>query len=456
MARHRRNDQLAALIEESGWSAAQLARAVNALGKAQSLTLRYDRTSVAHWLTGSRPRSPVPHLVSQALSQRLGRLVSPEDAGLSVHPPTRSAVTDDDALTPVRRLAAVARTEADTSLRGRVLAIPYSLAPLTAVAESREDPGVTDPPAHRGTHVTSFNLHALDDMTEGFSHMFNAYGGAHGRTALAAYLADDATTLLTAVASSPSLHRSLLTATARLTHLLALMTADAGHQGLAQEYFRTSLSLSRQSDHATAQAITLRAMSTQAWRLGHIRYAHQLAEAAVTIAKSASELSPAEGTFLHAQYALTLALTHQPGAARAALAKAEDAHPEVATSSGLFTSYSRAGLDYQRAQTLLVLGETAPAVTALRESLRRRHPTHHRQYALTQARLAEILLRTGDLEAACDHWNLFLDHHLRLNSAPVRTAFQQILLLLPRHRAHRQAEETWRRALSYVRRDSAR
>lgn len=68
MARRDANGLLAALIAEADWTAGELARAVNGLGMAQGLCLRYDRTSVAHWLTGSRPRprslilSPPPSL----------------------------------------------------------------------------------------------------------------------------------------------------------------------------------------------------------------------------------------------------------------------------------------------------------------------------------------------------------------------------------------------------------
>ncbi|MGW6015196.1 tetratricopeptide repeat protein [Streptomyces sp. NPDC055210] len=451
MARHRPNDRLGALIQEAGWSAAQLARAVNTLGRAQSVALRYDRTSVAHWLTGSRPRPPVPHLVSQALTQRIGRLVTVEDTGLSSAPAEGTDRTGTGAATPVERLAALTRMESDTSRRGLVLAAPYDLASPLPEARSGRAAAGADLPTHRAARVTPFSLQALDNSTEAFSTLFNTHGGAHARTALAAYLADDATTLLTATTTAP-LHRSLLTATARLTHLLALMTADAGHQGLAQNYFRASLTLSREGGHATTQAITLRAMSTQAWRLGHIAYAHQLAEAATSTAKAAP---PAARTFLHAQHALTLALTDQPRAARASLASAETFHTQASTSSGLFTSYSRAALDYQRAQTLLALGEPLPAITALRDSLRHRHPSHHRQYALTQARLAETLLKTGDLEAACVHWNLFLDHYPHLNSAQARTALQRTLLLLPRHRAHPRAAAVWRHAASQERRNPA-
>ncbi|GAB3949668.1 helix-turn-helix domain-containing protein [Streptomyces sparsus] len=83
MARRERNHRLAALLAEAGWSAADLARTVNALVVAQSVALRYDRTAVAHWLTGSRPRPPVPDLVALAFSRRCNRLVTTADTGLT-------------------------------------------------------------------------------------------------------------------------------------------------------------------------------------------------------------------------------------------------------------------------------------------------------------------------------------------------------------------------------------
>lgn len=77
MARRQPNEPLAALLVEARWSAGELARAVNALGEAHALTLRYDRASVAHWIKGSRPRAPVPEFVAGALSRHTCRLVTP-------------------------------------------------------------------------------------------------------------------------------------------------------------------------------------------------------------------------------------------------------------------------------------------------------------------------------------------------------------------------------------------
>ncbi|MFD7512563.1 hypothetical protein ACFV5N_24940, partial [Streptomyces sp. NPDC059853] len=54
------NHQLRALLREAGWTQQELARAVNTLGTETGTPLRYDRTAVAHWLSGTQPRHPVP------------------------------------------------------------------------------------------------------------------------------------------------------------------------------------------------------------------------------------------------------------------------------------------------------------------------------------------------------------------------------------------------------------
>jgi hypothetical protein len=76
------NDALAALIAESGMSAAGLARRVNDLGKAQRLA--YDYTAVYRWIRkGERPRGTVPALIALALSEALGRQVTAVDIGMA-------------------------------------------------------------------------------------------------------------------------------------------------------------------------------------------------------------------------------------------------------------------------------------------------------------------------------------------------------------------------------------
>src|SRR5579872_6196878 len=71
------------LLAEAGWSGAELARAVNAVGAETGVALRYGRASAAQWLSGARPRSPAPALIAEALSRRLERAVTPAETGLA-------------------------------------------------------------------------------------------------------------------------------------------------------------------------------------------------------------------------------------------------------------------------------------------------------------------------------------------------------------------------------------
>lgn len=76
------NDTLRALLEETEWTQAAFAHTLTRLGVEVGLRLQYDRTSVAHWLRGSRPEPRVRHLIAEALSRRLGRPVAVADLGM--------------------------------------------------------------------------------------------------------------------------------------------------------------------------------------------------------------------------------------------------------------------------------------------------------------------------------------------------------------------------------------
>ncbi|GAA2602442.1 hypothetical protein [Streptomyces axinellae] len=76
------NRALRALLEETEWTQAAFAHAITRLGVEIGIHLRYDRTSVAHWLRGSRPDPRVQHLMAEALSRRLGRRVTVSELGM--------------------------------------------------------------------------------------------------------------------------------------------------------------------------------------------------------------------------------------------------------------------------------------------------------------------------------------------------------------------------------------
>ncbi|MER6528875.1 hypothetical protein [Streptomyces sp. NPDC001508] len=249
--------------------------------------------------------------------------------------------------------------------------------------------------------------------------------------------------VLASSASTP-VRRDLLAACAELTHLLAQMTDDAGHPGLAQRYFHTALGLAGKAGHRTLYAITLRAMSTQALRRHHHAYAAELAEGAVRTA--GTNAGHAVMAFLLSQRAVTRSHRGDQRLALKDLTDAETRHGQATSPSGPFTGYPRAGLDYQRAQALLHLGRHADAVVALQDCLRHRPPAHRRSHALTQARLAEMLLASGHVEQACVHWNLFLDHYPHIRSHHMDQAFAGLRSALRPHKRQRRVAGLWERA----------
>ncbi len=423
MSRHEPNEQLAALLTEAGWSAGALARAVNALGTARKLNLRYTRSSVAFWLSGSRPPAPVPELVAQALSRRTGRLLVAQDTGLAQLSERTETVPAPQAETaePVRRLVALCRGDVNPARRTFLVGTGYRPAdpPLPAWADAT---GARSPSPPTG-HAASGDIRTLDDMARLFSSLSAAHGGAHARTSLASYLADDvAPLLLTRASDSP--HSQLCARSARLTHLLATMTADTGYDGLAQLYYRTALSMAREGGDRPTYAITLRVMSGQALRLGHPDTATRLIQGAVRTVERGT--APDVKSFLLTQRALTHAGGGRARLALADLDAAEEEHGSGAGPAGPFTAYPRAGLDYQRAEVFRALGRPDDSLTALQSALRHRKSAERRHYALTEARLAESLLRVGHLEAACSHWHTFLDHYPYLRSVQIDHAFARL------------------------------
>ncbi|MFE0104903.1 hypothetical protein [Streptomyces sp. NPDC059009] len=400
MTRRGRNHQLAALLAEADWSAAQLARRVNALGGARGLRLRYDRTAVAHWLAGTRPRRRVADVVAEVLSQATGRTVTPDDTGLAPLARARGEVLSPavDRTDPVRRLLTLCRTDIHPGLRSVLLNSPYITDFRPRWPLPPGDDAEDLPTAH-----TPWEAHSLEEAVTLFHDLAARHPGPRTRAAAAAFIAGEAGPGLFTQTRSPS-HAALLVPLSQLAHLLGSMSGAAGHDGLAQDYFRTACALSaRAGDHIT-YAITVRSMSTQAHELGHPMHALELAERAAMLAPR--ETPPEALAYLLAGRALARAAQGLGRGARDDLRQAERHHARAGEDSapGAFTAYPRAGLDYQRARTLLVLGDRTGALHAFQESLEHRDAEHRRARALSHARYAEALLSVGHLDAACAQW----------------------------------------------------
>ncbi|MFI9048008.1 hypothetical protein [Streptomyces sp. NPDC053427] len=440
MARKMPNDALRALLTEAGWSAAELARAVNALGTGNGLRLRYDRTSVAHWLDGARPRGAAADLVTQVLSRRIGRPLTQRDAGLDEPEQGGDPVADIlQAADPLQRLSSLCRADSDPARRAP---LTRAVLPATLPRPWEKRPPWTPPRTTHGSPATDADVARLADVARWSAPATEKHGGAHARSTLAHYLSEDVSRLLAAPAT-PTVRHGLLSGAAQLTHLLANMTADVGYGGLAQHYYGIGLELAHAAGDRATYAVTLRSMSVQAHRLGDRRRALALAEAAWDTAGPAAR--PATRAFLHAGRAVGYAAVGRGGPAHADLAAAEEALDRSTEPEGPFSSYSYAALLYQRAEVLALLGDLKRALAAWESSLHRRPAGHCKARALIHARMAQALLAVEQRDAALVQCHLFLDNYGQLAVGSVQGALSRILRDLSPYRTSPGVRDFWAR-----------
>lgn len=419
------NRALGALMREAGWTGEALARAVVGCGADAGLTLRCDRTSVAHWLAGRRPRPPVPALVAEAFSRRLARTVPPDETGLVAGAALPPPDGPPDPARALRDLGGAGTTRRDLldSFVFRLGALPTRAARSPVVHPARSDTTL---------RVDAEQVRSIEAMTRVFGDMDTTFGGGHGRAALAGYLTGTVAPLLHA--SAPSRVRgALLTAAARLTYLCGFMCFDDELHGAAQRYYLTALAMASEAGDPVTRAIVLRGLSVQAHTLGHRLHAFDLAETAVAVA--ARRAAPVTGAFLCGQLALCAAgigdrqhaVSHL-GAAQSLLDRADNERQVVGV-------YHVASLAHQEAATLTLLGGRPGALRALGIALAKRPPGERRSRTLVLAELADLHLASDHLDQAAHTWHRFLDEVPYLDCARVRTAWASMRSTLrPYHR----------------------
>ena len=439
MPQQQPDSRLRSLLVEAGWSGQQLAQKVNALGAEAGLTLRYDRTSVAHWLAGSTPRPPVAELIAEAFSRQLNRRIEAAVHGV----PARGDVPGDPRR-PENLFATFGGSgEADAAARlvelvaGRRRAPGGGVYSVAALAVPGWIQASTAPPspsgatrAVRSDRIGREHAVAAEAMTRVFSDADCAYGGGRTVGALAAYLAVDVSPRLRARAS-PAVRQAMLRAATELAYLCAFMCFDQERHPAAQQYYTVALQLSAENNDPAAYATTLRALSVQANHLGHHRQAIDLADAAVRTAPATSP--PGTRAFLHGQAAVAAAGIGDRRTALAHLTRAESLLERGATAGATSGAYHQASLGHQRAAVLEALGDAQGAAEALTASLRHRPAAERRARALTLAALAQMHLRQGRLEPAVATWQKFLEDYPHLESGRARTAHATLRATLRPH-----------------------
>ncbi|GAA2730684.1 Tat pathway signal protein [Streptomyces nogalater] len=415
MARER-NERLAALLLEAGWTRAQTATAYNRVA-AETLNgevrenSRIGRSHVSMWVGGARPSGIAPAILCEALSRRLKREITAQEAGLAASTSPAHGALDwhVDPLIALKDLGSGLDTDRRRLLRNGV----YSAAVLVLPDETWWE-AMSRPPADAGAggrRVGQGDVETVRELTLAFSRMDQRRGGGHGRRAVDEYLRHEALRFLRGRFTDEQSRRAMFSATAELAYVSGWMAFDNSEHAVALERFNTAVKLAARAGDAPLSGHILRAMAHQALDLGFRREALHIAQASVHGQRYAAA-TPRERALLGVVHARTLAANDRRQEAAQALLRAEDdlsnAHDGIREPDRTFF-FGEASLAHETACTLRDLGDHQRAVKQFRRSVRTRGAAFRRTHAVTLGYMGATQIAQGAVEEACATWTSVLD-----------------------------------------------
>lgn len=300
MSREQRgpNEKLGAVLALAGISNAGLARRVNDLGAQRGLTLRYDKTSVARWVSkGMVPQGAAPHLIAAAIGQKLGRPVPLHEIGLADADPApevglafpRDVGQAVRSATELYRLDLAGRRAGAggiwQSLAGSFAVSAYAT-PASRWLITPADSSVARETSHsEGSgaplKVGHSDVQKLREAADDARRWDSKYGGGDWRSSMVPEcLRVEAAPLLLG-SYSDEVGRALFGASAELTRLAGWMAFDTGQQEAAQRYYIQALRLARAAADVPLGGYVLASMSLQATYRGFGDEGVDLAQAAL-------------------------------------------------------------------------------------------------------------------------------------------------------------------------------
>ncbi|HZG04278.1 MAG TPA: MFS transporter [Streptomyces sp.] len=459
------NEKLGAVLALAGISNAGLARRVNDLGAQRGLTLRYDKTSVARWVSkGMVPQGVAPHLIAAAIGSKLGRPVPLHEIGLADADPApevglafpRDVGAAVRSATELYRLDPAGRRSGSggiwQSLAGSfsvsAYAVPTSrwlIKPAdssvardarTAVkgAEARVGaPGSVPsasppPPVPTSLRVGHSDVAKLREAAEEARRWDSKYGGGDWRSSMVPEcLRVDATPLLLG-SYSDEVGRALFGATAELTRLAGWMAFDTGQQEAAQRYYIQALRLARAAADVPLGGYVLASMSLQATYRGFADEGVDLAQAALE--RNRGLATARTMSFFHLVEARAHAKAGDPAACGTALAAAEgwlersrDGDPDPSWLD--FYSYDRLAADAAECYRDLKAPRQVRRFTE--QALSRPTEEFVRSHGLRLVVSAVAELESGNLDAACAAGTRAVEVAGRISSARTKEYVRDLL-----------------------------
>ncbi|MBF6512864.1 transcriptional regulator [Nocardia cyriacigeorgica] len=382
----------------AGLSNTELGRLVRERAAAQGdVHVLPDATAVRRWLDGGKPRRPVPDLLADLISDRVGFRVTTYDLGLGEPSGDRALIYHrswSDALESVADLG-----RADVDRRKFLTAAPF--AAIAGLGPSRDWLlNTLDQLPHDTQPVRLDDIKGIRDMFSRFQEMDIFQGGGSGRMLLAAYMNEHVFPLLRRTHKA-DVQYELYSAAAEQTYLLGWMAFDNGEHGIAQRYLIQALRLAEESRDPALGAHVLAGMADQATLLGNPVEGRRLAQAGRHgLGTNASQACLADLWTLEAR---ALAAVGDKTATVAAIAHAEQAFARV--DSGTEPEWARfidhAYVHGEIANAFRDIDQPAEASEHARKSIQcAKTQGRARRGAMSHAALAAAHLQQGDLEAA--------------------------------------------------------
>ncbi|ARQ70028.1 MFS transporter [Streptomyces marincola] len=438
------NEKLGAVLALAGISNAGLARRVNDLGSQRGLTLRYDKTSVARWVTkGMVPQGSAPHLIAAAISSKLGRPVPLHEIGLADTDPapevglafTRDVPGAVDSATELYRLDVAPGKGIWQTLAGSYAVAAYAtpvsrwlISPADA-SVAREAPAS---PKEGGIgRVGHSDVSKLREAAEEARRWDSKYGGGDWRSSMVPEcLRTDAAPLLLG-SYSDEVGRSLFRATGELTRLAGWMAFDTGQQEAAQRYYIQALRLARAAADVPLGGYVLASMSLQAIYRGFAEEGVDLAQAALE--RNRSLATARTMSFFKLVEARALAKAGDMAGCESALNAAEGWLERSREGDGDpgwldFYSYNRFAAD--AAECYIDLGMPEQVRRFTEKALSEPTEEFVRSHGLRLIVAAVAELEDGNLDAACAAGARAVEVAGRISSARTTDYVRNLLLRL--------------------------
>ncbi|WP_394437610.1 hypothetical protein [Streptomyces sp. SGAir0957] len=405
------NSSLSALLDQAQCQRQELASAVNRMGRLAGIPLNYSGHTVSMWLRGHQPKWQVRPLVLAALSEKCGRPITHEEAGLT--PPTSPSGHQD--LDTVEQLLILGRADMDPSRRGVLAAGVFSAALAVPVFGSATQASAGEPVStgKATARVGASQVASLRRTTGRIADILDEDGAGHARPMAAAYLVNTVAPWLRAQ-STAAVANEMKAAASDLTYLTGWMAMYEKNHAAAQRWYLKALDLADEADDHVTYCRTLRGMSLQ---MTSLRRGSKGLEFADSAAEAAPSAGPRLVAFLRGQQAHAASMVKDKRQAHMRLSEAENALSKADSRRDAVGGYDRTALLFHTSHVLMEENDLRGSIKALQDSIAVQPEQERQGRVHSYALLAQRQLALGHVDASAHSWCRFLAEYEQVSSA---------------------------------------